>query len=83
VFSEVYYPYGWNAYIDGNKTDYCRVNYVLRGMYAPAGNHSIEFRFEPRSVILGSKISMWFSALLYIFLMVAVVCGLWKIIKEE
>lgn len=68
VFSEVYYPYGWNAYIDGKKADYIRVNYVLRGMAIPAGEHTIEFRFEPRSVILGNKITMWTSLLFYIAL---------------
>lgn len=68
VFSEIYYPHGWDAYIDGKKTDYCRVNYVLRGMPVPAGSHTIEFRFEPRSVILGDRITMWFSILLYVLL---------------
>ncbi len=68
VFSEVYYPHGWDAYIDGVKTPYTRVNYLLRGMPVPAGSHKIEFRFEPRSVILGDKLTMWSSILLYIFL---------------
>lgn len=68
VFSEIYYPHGWDAYIDGRKAEYARVNYVLRGMPVPAGNHSIEFRFEPRSVILGDKITMWLSILIHIML---------------
>ena len=49
VLSEVYYPLGWNAFIDGQKTDYVKTDYVLRGMYVPAGDHEIEFRFEPKS----------------------------------
>ncbi|MEO6001390.1 MAG: YfhO family protein [Chitinophagaceae bacterium] len=73
VFSEVYYPYGWDAYIDGKKTEYTRVNYVLRGMPVPAGSHKIEFRFEPRSVILSDKITMWLSILLYIMLITGIV----------
>ncbi|NII29548.1 YfhO family protein [Pseudoflavitalea sp. X16] len=73
VFSEVYYPYGWDAYIDGKKTDYCRVNYALRGMPVPAGKHTIEFRFEPRSVILGDKLTQWFSILFYIGLIAGLV----------
>ena len=47
VFSEVYYPAGWNAYLDNKKTEYCKVNYALRGMLVPAGKHTIEFKFEP------------------------------------
>jgi hypothetical protein len=53
VFSEVYYSAGWNAYVDGKKTDYVRTNYTLRGMNIPAGDHSIEFRFEPASFAKG------------------------------
>lgn len=73
VFSEVYYPYGWDAYIDGKKTPYTRVNYLLRGMPVPAGSHKIEFIFEPRSVILSDKITMWLSILLYLMLVAGIV----------
>jgi len=59
VFSEIYYDKGWNAYLDGNKTDYVRVNYVLRGMSVPAGKHNIEFRFEPASFKKGNTIAFW------------------------
>lgn len=58
VFSEIYYPRGWNAYIDGKKSDYFRTDYVLRGMYLPAGDHKIEFRFEPSSYTLGNTVSI-------------------------
>lgn len=58
VFSEVYYPRGWNAYIDSKEARIARVNYVLRGLAVPAGKHSIELRFEPRSYIVGDTISM-------------------------
>lgn len=56
VFSEIYYPLGWNAFIDGKKTDYVKANYALRGMLIPAGQHTIEFRFEPQSFKTGDTI---------------------------
>jgi hypothetical protein len=57
VFSEVYYPDGWNAYIDGKKVEYVRANYVLRGLSIPAGQHTIKFVFEPAIVKKGLAIS--------------------------
>jgi hypothetical protein len=63
VFSEIYYPKGWNAYIDGKKTDYVNANYVLRGLLLPAGQHRIEFIFEPESVKTGNTL-MYVSSIL-------------------
>lgn len=66
VFSEVYYPDGWNAYIDGKKTNYVKADYVLRGLPVPAGKHSIKFVFEPAIVKKGMTISYigsWFVLL--------------------
>lgn len=64
VFSEIYYPKGWNAYLDGNLMPHTAVNYVLRGMEIPAGKHKIEFRFEPESYKTGNTIAMIGSLLL-------------------
>ena len=58
VFSEVYYKDGWNAYVDGKLTPHYRVNYVLRGMEIPAGKHTIEFKFEPTTIINGNTITL-------------------------
>jgi hypothetical protein len=58
VFSEIYYPIGWKATIDGNPAEMIRVNYILRGMEIPAGNHTIKFEFKPDSYYVGNKI-MW------------------------
>ncbi len=72
VLSEVYYPLGWNAYIDGNKTDYIKVNYVLRGMYVPAGDHEIEFRFEPKSFNTGRTITIIANIIVFLAMIAAI-----------
>jgi len=63
LFSEVYYPNGWNAYIDTKPAEYFRANYALRAMTIPKGTHTIEFKFEPQVVATGSKISLASSIL--------------------
>ena len=73
VFSEVYYPHGWNAYIDGQKADYIKVDYVLRGMSVPAGKHTIEFRFEPQSYKTANSLMLVASLLTFALLIAAIV----------
>jgi len=68
VFSEIYYKDGWNAYIDGVKSDYFRVNYLLRGMSIPAGKHIVEFKFEPSVFVNGERISLASSIILLLIL---------------
>jgi Bacterial membrane protein YfhO len=67
VFSEIYYPAGWNAYIDGKKTDYCNVNYILRGLSIPTGEHTIKFVFEPATVKKGRSIMFIASIFIALF----------------
>ena len=73
VFSEIYYHKGWDAYIDGKKSPYAKVDYVLRGMAVPAGSHTIEFRFEPKSYVIGNRISVWAAIITYLLLIAAAV----------
>ncbi len=69
VFSENYYGQGWQAYVDGVEAEHIRVNYVLRGMEIPAGQHTIEFKFEPQVIKTGSAIALGSSILLGLLLL--------------
>ena len=69
VFSEIYYPAGWKSFIDGNETPHFRVNYVLRGLIIPAGDHEIKFRFEPASYTIGNRISYASSAIFILLIL--------------
>jgi hypothetical protein len=73
VFSEIYYPLGWNAFIDGQPASYIKVNYLLRGMYVPAGDHAIEFRFEPRSYSVGRTVTIIANSLVFLLLIGTIV----------
>lgn len=64
VFSEMYYENGWISTIDGKETPHFKVNYVLRGMEIPKGEHTIEFKFEPKVIKTGSQIALASSILL-------------------
>ncbi len=68
VFSEVYYDKGWNMYIDNEQKPYFRADYVLRAAQLPAGNHKVEFKFEPKSYYTGEKISLAGTILLVLCL---------------
>ena len=66
IFSEIYYPKGWNVYIDGEEVDYFRVNYLLRGLMIPKGEHEIVFEFKPNSFYVGNKIALGSSIIFLI-----------------
>lgn len=83
VFSEIYYPYGWKAYIDGNESDYFRCNYMLRAMHVPAGNHHIRFEFRPESVAKGNTVSMIMMLLMYLTVIGCVAKGVIDIKKQK
>lgn len=83
VFSEIYYPDGWNCYIDGKKTAYFRVNYLLRGVKVAAGNHKIDWKFEPNSYLTGSTYSFMGSIILLLAFFGVGGMELKKSFKEE
>lgn len=63
VASEVYYPAGWQATVDGEAAEIVPADYLLRGVVVPAGTHEVEMRFRPASHRLGLTIS-WIATLL-------------------
>jgi hypothetical protein len=67
VFSEIYYPKGWSATIDGKAVEIVQANYVLRALNIPAGAHNIIFEFKPTAYILGNKV-MWISSIILILI---------------
>ena len=73
VFSEIYYPAGWKATIDGNPAEILRVNYVLRALSVPKGKHTISFVFEPESFRKGELYSMIANFILLLILAGAVI----------
>jgi hypothetical protein len=68
IFSEIYYDKGWNAYVNGELKPHFRANYVLRGMKIPAGNHVVEFKFEPAVYHVSERIALASSVVLLLLL---------------
>ena len=73
VFSEIYYPDGWQVTIDGQPAQLGRADYILRTMYVPAGKHTIEMRFDPKSLHVTEGIA--YGAL--ILLILGVIVSVW------
>jgi len=79
VFSELYYKNGWQAYIDSKQVDYYRVDYALRGLFVPKGDHTIEFKFEPKVIKTGSTIQL----IAFIILLGLIFFTIFKGLKKE
>jgi hypothetical protein len=85
VFSEIYYNSnkGWQAYIDGEKVDHFRCNYILRGMRIPQGKGEITFIFEPQSYEVGKQIAGITSYAVYVLLIAGILWNLRFLVKRK
>ncbi len=72
VFSEVYYPNGWTATVDGKPLNIFRADWTLRGALLPAGDHEVVMRFAPQSYKTGATVSLIASLLLLLLLAAAI-----------
>lgn len=61
--SEVWYPEGWKAFIDGKETPIYRINYMFRGVVVPSGDHTITMKFVPKGFYIGKSLSLWTNIL--------------------
>jgi hypothetical protein len=82
VFSEMYYPKGWTARVDGVKTPIYNVNYVLRGLQIPAGAGTIQFTFEPEAIKYGTRIR-WITLILFIGILSTMILTQFKRSKNK
>ena len=73
VFSEVYFPWGWEATIDGKPAEIARVDYVLRALRVPAGKHHIRFEFHPRQLDATNTIGVVSVSIIYALCLAALI----------
>ncbi len=73
VLSEVYYPAGWKAFVDGKPTKIYKTNYMLRSIFLKSGEHTIQFVFRPKAFRLGLSITL----VTLVLLLGLIFCG-WK-----
>jgi hypothetical protein len=82
VLSEIYYPPGWIARLNGEEIPIYKTNYLLRGFEIPVGEHHLELEFHPRSHIMGSRIS-WAANLIQWGIGIILLAGWLKRRKPE
>lgn len=70
VLSEIYYPEGWRATLDGEeRLKIYKTDHLLRSVILPAGEHQITMTFRPRAYYAGVRISLVSSLLVYVLLL--------------
>lgn len=83
VFSEVYYPHGWKAYIDGEPAPHFRADWTLRAMWIPAGKHTVEFKFVPDTYRTVAAVASVSSAVILLLLIAALAYSLWATVRKK
>ncbi|MGN0202135.1 MAG: YfhO family protein [Candidatus Cryptobacteroides sp.] len=83
VFSEIFYPHGWQARIDGKPAQHYRADYVLRAMNVPAGKHGITFTFDPPAVKKGDAIALVFIIIMYASIVAAAGYGIFTLLRSS
>jgi len=83
VFSDIYYPLGWKAMVDGKETPIMRTDYVLRAIKVPAGKHTIEFTYDSPAYEKGERYALIGSILLTLVVLGAIYVSLFAKRKEE
>ena len=74
VFSEIFYPYGWTAYVDGAEAPCFRADYVLRAMRLPAGQHTVEWKFRAPGWKVAEAVTLVSSLTILLGAIAAAVC---------
>ncbi len=83
VFSEVFFPWGWEATVDGTPAEIGRVDYLLRAIRIPAGEHTVEMRFDPRSLSVTDNVAKVAVILIYIALAAVIVIGVVRLRRKS
>lgn len=83
VFSEIYFPEGWTASIDGEESPYFRVDYLLRGMELPAGRHTVEWRFRAPKWEMAEGITLVSSLAILAACAALIAAAVWREVKRR
>lgn len=83
VFSEIYFPWGWHATVDGKPVDIGRVNYVLRAIRLTPGTHDIEFRFDPQSLRVTNTLGVTAVIIIFILCLGAIGFGVYHLVRSK